>query len=269
MKINYMSDCHLEFGDLELPGGDVLVMAGDMMVADMFRANRTDKTAEKASYRFRRFLREEMAKYRKVLYIAGNHEHYHGCFDETHALLRKEMPENVTFLDNEVATIDGVTFFGGTFWTDMNRRDPHTLMEVRRSMNDFRIIEKEMENGRRRNFIPEDAADAFDVSVAALAKAYADWEGSGKFVVISHHAPSVLSIDPAYKNSHRMNGAYFSHLEEFIMDRPGIDTWFHGHMHIAVDYKVGENTRVISNPRGYHNYEPQAASFDPTRFVEI
>ena len=33
MKINYMSDLHLEFGYQPLPGGDVLILAGDICEA--------------------------------------------------------------------------------------------------------------------------------------------------------------------------------------------------------------------------------------------
>lgn len=266
MKIDVISDCHLEFGDLILPGGDVLVMAGDMMVADVFRPERTDHGGLILAKRFRRFLEEEMPKYRKVIYIAGNHEHYHGVFDHTHSLLRKEMPENVVFLENEFTMIDDVMLFGATFWTDMNKRDPDTLYMVRQSMNDFRIIDREVD-GRKGTLQPKDCADAFDRSVTALATGYAAYTGE-KMVVVSHHAPSILSVPEEYKHSHRMNGAYFSHLEEFIMDRPGINLWIHGHMHMPVSYKIGE-TRVFSNPRGYIGHEPQASTFDPSRSVEI
>lgn len=37
MRVNLVSDLHLNFADLVLPGGDVLVMAGDIMEAGHLR----------------------------------------------------------------------------------------------------------------------------------------------------------------------------------------------------------------------------------------
>ena len=57
-----------------------------------------------------------------------------------------------------------------------------------------------------------------------------------------------------------MNGAYNSVLDEFILDRPGIKLWTHGHTHEDFDYMVG-STRVVCNPRGYIHYEERADNF--------
>jgi hypothetical protein len=45
-------------------------------------------------------------------------------------------------------------------------------------------------------------------------------------------------------------------LSEFILDRPQIKLWTHGHVHNVNDYMIGD-TRVVSNPRGYEGYEPE------------
>jgi hypothetical protein len=57
-----------------------------------------------------------------------------------------------------------------------------------------------------------------------------------------------------------MNGGYRSDLGDFILDRPQIRVWIHGHMHDNFDYQVG-STRVVCNPRGYSGYEQQAENF--------
>ena len=57
-----------------------------------------------------------------------------------------------------------------------------------------------------------------------------------------------------------MNGGYSSDMDEFMAERPQIKLWTHGHTHHQFDYVVGE-TRVVCNPRGYINYEPQASDF--------
>jgi Icc-related predicted phosphoesterase len=80
-----------------------------------------------------------------------------------------------------------------------------------------------------------------------------------KIVVVTHHAPSDLSVAECYKDQHLMNGAYRTNLEEVIMDS-NIAHWYHGHTHHAFDYTLG-NTRVVCNPRGYHGHEPIAENY--------
>ena len=40
MRVNVMSDLHLEFADLELPGGDVLILSGDICEAKNVKRER-------------------------------------------------------------------------------------------------------------------------------------------------------------------------------------------------------------------------------------
>ena len=58
-----------------------------------------------------------------------------------------------------------------------------------------------------------------------------------------------------------MNGAYSSDLSEFILDRPQIKLWTHGHTHDPYDYMIG-STRIVCNPRGYIHYEEIADNFE-------
>jgi len=66
---------------------------------------------------------------------------------------------------------------------------------------------------------------------------------------------------------HKRNVYLASDLSEFIMDRPQIKLWTHGHMHDPSDYLV-EETRVVCNPRGYVGYEQRAKEFK-LRYLEI
>ena len=86
-------------------------------------------------------------------------------------------------------------------------------------------------------------------------------------MVVGHHSPSSLSIAEWYKDDTLMNGAFHSDLSEFIMDRPQIKLWTHGHMHNVSDYMIGE-TRVVCNPRGYVGYEQRAKDFK-LKYMEI
>jgi predicted house-cleaning noncanonical NTP pyrophosphatase (MazG superfamily) len=92
-------------------------------------------------------------------------------------------------------------------------------------------------------------------------------ESTQKYVVVGHHAPSKASTHPRYQNDTTMNGAYSSDLSEFILDRPQIKLWVHGHTHDSFDYMIG-STRVVCNPRGYDGHERQADFFE-LKFMEI
>ena len=86
-------------------------------------------------------------------------------------------------------------------------------------------------------------------------------------VVVGHHAPSKQSTKPRYKDDYHMNGGYSSDLESFIIDRPQIKLWTHGHTHDEFDYMIG-STRVVCNPRGYDAYEEQADRFK-LKYIEV
>jgi Icc-related predicted phosphoesterase len=276
MKINLVSDMHLNFADIELPGGDVLIMAGDIIEAGVLRRADNARKDTFLADRFRRFFKEEMPKYRHVIYVMGNHEHYNNSYDDTADRIRRELPNNVHFLEQESVQIDDVWFFGATFWTDMNKGNPTSMQIIKQSMNDFKIIK--FGHGVRvdslygdsywtNTFTPAYAASVFKDTVGKLKDFLAEHKDD-KVVVVSHHAPSSLSIDPVYADDRHMNGAYYSDLSELILDNPQIKTWVHGHMHNQSDYMIG-STRVVTNPRGYMGYETIADHFDPNFSFEV
>jgi len=43
----------------------------------------------------------------------------------------------------------------------------------------------------------------------------------------------------------------------------------HGHIHTSVDYMIGDDTRVISNPRGYVGHAEHNKKFDPKFAIEL
>jgi len=276
MKINLVSDMHLNFADIEMPGGDVLIMAGDIMEAGHLRRADNAKKDTFLADRYRRFCKEELPKYRKVLYICGNHEHYNNDYYDTHSRLRRELPDNAILMENDSVQIDDVWFYGATLWTDMNKGDPVSLEVIKNSMSDFKVIK--FGHGIKvktawgdeyytNSFSPSYAKSVFHESVAKLS-AFLNEHKEDKVVVISHHAPTELSIDPYYKDEYHMNGAYFSRLGAFILDHPQIKTWVHGHVHNKTDYMIGD-TRVLANPRGYKGYEAIADEFDPGFSFEV
>ena len=78
-SVSIMSDLHLEFADITLPGGDILILAGDIWLA---RDMTTDGSANPdRRKRYVRFCQHELRKYARVLAITGNHESYGFCID--------------------------------------------------------------------------------------------------------------------------------------------------------------------------------------------
>lgn len=287
MRIAIASDVHLEFGDLILKNeenADVLILSGDICVAADFRES--DGIIEIGkSQRYIDFFSRCAFEFPKVLYVAGNHEHYNGDYAETFTILRNYLGhiQNLHILDKEHVTINDVTFIGGTLWTDMNAQDPMTLAHIRGKMNDFRVIENSNEmvsyrtfdvneegtqiprfHKRPAKFLPEDTVQDHKKMLQYIN---ATSEPLGKYVVVGHHAPSKASTHPRYQTEVIMNGAYSSRLDDFILNHPQIKLWTHGHTHEEFDYMIG-TTRVVCNPRGYINYEDRADEFK-LKYVEI
>jgi Icc-related predicted phosphoesterase len=86
-------------------------------------------------------------------------------------------------------------------------------------------------------------------------------------VVALHHAPSSESVAEWFKGDTLMNGNFYTDLSEFILDRPQIALWTHGHIHTPSDYMMGD-TRIVCNPRGYKGHDPHADHFQ-LKFLEI
>lgn len=278
MKIAVCSDLHLEFGDLDLENtenAEVLILGGDIFVVEDLTHYEppTDNDVlmpTSMNLRARRyfdFIQRCCERFAHVVLITGNHEHYHGDFATTHAILRKVFGHfaNLHILDKQSTIIDNVLFFGGTLWTDMNGEDPATMHQIRMMMNDFNCIKNTNESGKK-IFMPDDAVEdhyKFRRNLDETLATYPDLP----VVVVGHHAPSKASTHPRYKNQVIMNGAYSTNLDNFILDRRGIKLWTHGHTHEDFDYMIG-TTRVVCNPRGYDGHEERADHFQ-LKYVEI
>jgi len=269
MKLALASDLHLEFGDINLTNdenADVLILSGDIMIAQDLHdhpegaANNINLGRRQLSaQRFRDFLKRCSEAFPHVVYVAGNHEFYHGKFHGSLDDLMNECSKfpNVYFLENLTKKIDDVTFIGCTLWTDMNKGDPLTLHAVTTMMNDYNIIREDSKGYTKLR--PAHTAWRHARSVEYI-RTVIEGKFDEKFVVVGHMAPSPLSTHPKYADDTLMNGAYSSDLSEFILDHPQIKVWTHGHTHHNFDYVIG-STRIVCNPRGYIGYEEQADNF--------
>jgi len=259
MKISLVSDLHLEFGSLTLPGGEILILAGDICEAKSLD--------DKRRSHYRSFFEKECAKYDRVIYVMGNHEHYNFNYELTQAHLQKYLPSNITLLENDTVEINGITFIGATLWTDANKGNPVTMRFLNESLNDFRYIKRLDESTQKKiKLNPEYVYRIHQRTVDYLKSQLAD--SDKRYIVVTHHAPCTKSINPHYVNDFHGNGGYASDLSDLILDHPQILVWHHGHMHDVHQYQIGD-TWVMCNPRGYKGYEKSAEMFKPQNYSVI
>ena len=260
MKIQVRSDLHLEFGKpTHIPnlGADVLILAGDVMTAvnlrqftreDVVLPHEVNRGVKATAYR--EFLDMVSRDFKHVIYVAGNHEFYHGKFFEDLKTLKDECTlnyGNIHFLENDSVTIDGITFVGATLWTNCNGLDAVTMQTLQFGMNDYRIIKYDATPNQYSALRPKNSVERH---IQSLQYINAEVAKHDKVVVVTHHAPTFKSIDPQYVNDQEFNGGYASDLSNLILDHPNIKLWCHGHIHAKNDYMVG-TTRVYANPMGY------------------
>ena len=259
MKVKVYSDLHLETNREVCfhPGeGSVLVLAGDILTAKHLR------TDGELGETYKTFIKQCSENYDKVLYVAGNHEHYQYNIFSTHKDIREHLPDNFILMENDTVTIGDWVFIGATLWTDFNNQNASDMFAVKQMINDYRYIRI----GKNfRKLLPEDVLK-IHLKSRTYIQEQLEKHKDDKVFVITDHLPCEKSIHKRFKGN-VSNAAYYSDLSGIIQENPQIKYWVHGHSHTKADYKIG-NCRVISNPRGYYLYE-EANGFDPDFELEI
>lgn len=234
MRIALLSDIHLSVNALPFPDvdADIVVLAGDIS-----RPAAAIEWAKSCSV--------------PIVYVAGNHEFYGSDLISTYEQLnRLSQGTQIHVLERSEYLHNGVRFLGCTLWSDYRlfASAEHRAQGVdlaTKLMRDFTHIK-----------ISPDFPDLFSPAVSQLIFLQTvAWledcftrDRTTPTVVVSHFAPTRLSIGPLYENS-PINASFVSDLEDRInVWQPAL--WLHGHTHGSFDYQVGK-TRVICNARGY------------------
>lgn len=306
MKIALASDIHLEFGPIVLnndESADVLVLAGDICVAKHFAEGKPTYLKHLAK-EYREFFDHVTREFPQVVYILGNHESYSGDIAHSYNILKHHLDYgNLHILEKECWKYKDVTFVCGTLWTDMDGEDSIAMNYAQGAMNDFREVNNSNRMVVRRvplymknllytddgknggmyikddngalipngvkfkeepsRWSPEDSVADHKRMLSYIDHATRD---PGKYVVVTHHCPSELSVAEVYKGN-LLNAAFRSKLDDFIEPRTQIKYWLHGHTHFNFNYWIGE-TRVVCNPRGYVGHEA-SADFFKLQYLEL
>lgn len=234
MRIALLSDIHLSANALPFPDvdADIVVLAGDI--------SRPAKAIEWAR-----------SCPVPIVYVAGNHEFYGSDLISTYEHLnRLSEGTPIHVLERSEYVHNGVRFLGCTLWSDyrlFNSAEDRAqgIDLAAKLMRDFTHIK-----------ISPDFPDLFSPAISQLIFLQTvAWledcftrDRTTPTVVVSHFAPTRLSISPLFENS-PINASFVSDLEDRInVWQPAL--WLHGHTHGSFDYQVGK-TRVICNARGY------------------
>ena len=235
-----MSDLHLEARInpftfvMDLPlFADVLVLAGDITSPNMIAKD----------------LELFAGKWKHVVYVTGNHEHWDSSIDKVHVICTDiaERFKNVHYLNKSSVTIDDVTIHGAPLWYGDYPNAPRTV-------RDFTLI-KDLE------------PQVYDENDAAKRYFWNNIKPGD--VVVTHHTPSYNSGSEEFKEAPD-NCWYHNNMDSLLMGtQPAV--WIHGHVHHTVDYEIIEGgTRVLANPAGIEDsIKFGNADFDSTRIVEI
>lgn len=261
MYFRLFSDIHQEFGPFEIPALDtdkdtVLILAGDIGVAD-----------KPSTYRD--LILDAVSRFKHVIYIMGNHEHYHGSILRSIEKIKRAVGEheNLSVIDNEYVLLDGVAFVCSTLWTDFNGGNPMSMLRVQHGLNDYNLIRTGPEdNPYERRITAQDIYAEHRGSLSFLVDAITlNKEAGHKIVVVTHHGPSYQSVADEFKGSD-LNAGYVSDLDKLIEELQP-DYWCHGHTHHCLDYNIGD-TNIITNTRGYVGHE-RVEGFDPEWVIEL
>lgn len=236
MRIQYVSDLHLEFADnwrylrehpLEV-NGDVLVLAGDIgYLGDQ-------------KYQTHPFWDWASENYQQVLVVLGNHEFYK--YYDLSTMKEGEVGEirkNVHYYYNKVVRIDNVDFILSTLWSHIAEEDAPYCEQC---VTDFRRI---LYSGNILTY--REFNDEHERCLAFIKTAVACSDAKYK-VVVTHHVPSFQLCAPEFEGS-SLNGAFTAELEDYIKTS-GIEYWIYGHSHRNINKVIG-TTHCVCNQLGY------------------
>jgi Icc-related predicted phosphoesterase len=262
MKIQVLSDLHLEFGhpfEVTRTNADVVVLAGDIHLGT-------------AGIRWAQATFSDQP----VVYVAGNHEFYKHHWTKLLVELRRAAAgSNVHFLEDDEVLLGGLRFLGCTLWTDFallgeeQRQD--AMLEAEANMSDY----KKIRAPRVRPGFKDDYSKLKPIQTLARFRRSLEFlekrlriSFDGPTVVVTHHLPSQGPVHSRYAGS-LASAAYASDLTNLI-GRCKPNAWIHGHVHVSMDYQVGL-TQMVCNPRGYplKGRDFENSSFDGSKVINV
>ena len=264
MKLQAMSDLHLEFPNAVPPGievlGDVLALVGDIGIP-------SDQ-----SNIYQDFVLDMADKFQHVYLVLGNHEFYGQEYYSQKRRLERicNMRSNLHLMDqnsilytNPKDPTDQVRIIGTTLWSHVPTANEKA---VQRSLNDYACITIVDEQTRmKRRLTVQDTNELHEEELEFVTSELLKAKQNGeKVVVLTHHAPLGSGCSSPVHNGSEINCAFQTPLNH-LMDGDYLKMWIYGHTHYNTDLNVN-GTRVVANQKGYRF---ENIGFDPNTVYEI
>jgi predicted phosphodiesterase len=262
MKFDYGSDLHISFDkDIDklidrFPNNrsETLILAGDIIEVSVLKSkgNSIKTNAVK-------FLNWVSDNYKTTYYVFGNHEYYDAeinfAIRNFRDILKKMNIDNIIILENDIVEHQDTIILGSTMWTSCKNQDPMVMFAVQDGMNDYRCIDYVDPVYKEKRLLTIHDTVLLNTKFRNKLTQFLELKTDKKKIVVTHHAPSILSIETYYRPG-LMSYGYYDDLFDHIFDSD-VKIWIHGHSHDSCDYMINES-RVVANPRGYIGHETLA-----------
>lgn len=253
MKIQVLSDVHLEFSGMDRELDPVAEVERDLLIVAGDLCEGTNGLP----------WLEHQCSLSPVVYVTGNHEYYGYEIDDVDKHYRdfEKSEKNFHFLQQNVVEFDGVRIAGCTLWTDFQGVNNYELNLIRRSMADWNCIFK-----RGTLFTPQVSR--------GIHHGHKEWLRNQKDIdiVVTHHAPSFQSVTDYWKEHGRLlNPAFAAHADD-VIEHLAPKYWIHGHMHSFIRYWHNQEpggTQVLCNPVGYAGQYQERTGWNDSLIIEV
>ena len=291
MRIQYISDLHLEFGkprifgpsentkdseNIEDSSNCVLCLAGDI------------------GYPFtpvyEKFLINVSRYWKKIFLICGNHEFYSPSGSNLNqkssiseikikigSILSEHNLTNISFLDNSYEDYEDYRFVGTSLWSKLDEKDVinnSLFINDFYKIHDLDITRKEKDKRDHLKKVEDKVKlyNSYHQECVEFLTSSPIQHSELPVVMITHHLPSYSLIDPKYMKSNESKGSkgpiglnqYFaSHLDHLI--KSPIKVWVCGHTHTRFEKRINDIT-VYCNPGGYPD---ENEGLDMNKFIHL
>lgn len=234
MRIQYISDIHLEFLKNDIPSfniiAPVLCLAGD--IGNPFLPSYTEFLCNL----------NQQTNLQKIFLIPGNHEYYnkkkwmYEINEHIKSIIINNNLKKVSLLINDTEMYNDYLFCGTVLWSRWKRDECY--INDKYQIKGFTVGMVNQLHNESRQFIMSTIANNKDK----------------KIIMMTHHLPSYELLDKKYEKYADYNHCFASNCDDLIIEP--IKLWIYGHTHTE-SIKIINNIPCICNPIGYPGENPE------------